>query len=81
MTSKGAAFGRRITGQSLEQACDAGAVEGCRHDEEAQIFAKAALGVAGEGEAEVGVERALVEFVEQHGADAVEGRDRRERGG
>jgi len=37
-----------------------------------QIFAQALLHVAGQRQAEIGVERALVEFVKDHGGDAVE---------
>ena len=37
-----------------------------------QILAQSLLGVARERQPEVGIERALVEFVEQHGGDAVE---------
>jgi hypothetical protein len=48
------------------------AVEGRRHDEEAQILAQPALRIERERKAEIGIERALVEFVEQHGRDAVE---------
>ena len=43
------------------------AVERRRHDEEAQVVAQGALRVEREGETEVGVERALVELVEQNG--------------
>ena len=60
-----------------EQSRDAGAVERRRHDEDAQIVAQARLRIERQREAEIGVERALVELVEQHGADAVERRDRR----
>ena len=37
-----------------------------------QILAQALLHVARQRQAEIGVERALVEFVEQHRGDAVE---------
>ena len=40
-------------------------------------MAQRALRVERQREAEVGIERALVEFVEDHGGDAVERRDRR----
>ena len=55
-----------------EQTCDAGAVEGRRHDEDAKVRPQRALCVEGERESEIGVEGALVELVEQHGADAGE---------
>ena len=55
-----------------EKPRDAGAVEGRRHDEKAQILVEAGLGVEGEGKAEIGVEGALVEFVEQHRRDALQ---------
>ena len=53
----------------VEQAGDAGAVDGGGHDEDAQIGAQGG-GVEGQGEAEIAVEAAFVEFVEQHGGDA-----------
>ena len=46
-------------------------------DQELEIVAQALLRVARQREAEIGIERALVEFVEQHRGDAVERRDRR----
>ena len=57
-----------------EQARDARAVERRRHHQQLQILAQALLRVARQRQAEVGIERALVEFVEQHGGDAVERR-------
>ena len=51
---------------------DPGAVDGRRHHQQAQVLAQSLLGVAGQSEAEIGVEGALVELVEQHGGDAVE---------
>ena len=59
---------RRIT----EQRAHARAVERRRHDKKPQILAQALLRVEREGEAEVGVERALVELVEQNGRHAIE---------
>ena len=52
---------------------DARAVDGRRHHQDAQVLAQPLLGVAGKREAEIGVEGALVEFVEQHGGDPIEG--------
>ena len=60
-----------------EQPRDAGAVEGRRHDEKAQILAQAGLRVEREGEAEIGVEGALVELVEQDRRRRRRGPDRR----
>ena len=57
-----------------EQRRDARAVDGRRHDEKLQILAQALLRVARQRKAKVGVERALVELVEQHCGDAVERR-------
>jgi hypothetical protein len=59
-------------GGVAEQAGDAGAVEGGAHHQQAQVGAEHALGVEREGEAEVGVEAALVEFVEEDGGDALQ---------
>ena len=70
---KGAAFAldhRRVA----EQRRDPRAVERRRHHQELQILAQALLRVARQREAEIGIERALVEFVEQHRGDAVERR-------
>ena len=53
-----------------EEFCDARAVERCRHDQELELRSQALLHVAGKRQAKVGVERALVEFVEQNGGDA-----------
>ncbi len=63
-----------ITGASPSNLGHARAVDGRRHDEEPQILAQALLHVARQREAEIGIERALVEFVEQHRGDAVEHR-------
>jgi hypothetical protein len=60
-------------GSVAEMAGDARPVDRGRHDQQLEIFAQAVLRVARKREAEIGVERALVEFVEQHGRDAVEG--------
>ena len=68
---KGAAFAfdqRRVA----EQRAHARAVERRRHDKKPQILAQGRLRVEREGEAEIGVERALVEFVEQNRRDTVE---------
>ena len=66
---KGAALAldhRRVA----EKLRDARAVDGRRHHQKLQVLAQALLRVAREREAEIGVERALVEFVEQHRRDA-----------
>ena len=46
------------------------AVQRRRHRQDAQVIAQAALAVEREGKPQVGIERALVELVEQHRADA-----------
>src|SRR5204863_9530028 len=43
-----------------------------RHHEDLQVLAQALLRVTREREAEIGVKRALVEFVEQHRHDALQ---------
>ena len=68
---EGAAFGGD-DGRVAEKACHAGAVDGRRHHQEPQILAQALLHVAGKRQAEIGVERALVELVEQDRGDAIE---------
>ena len=50
------------------------AVERRRHHQHLQILAQALLHVARQRKPEIGIERAFVEFVEQHGGDAVERR-------
>ena len=50
------------------------AVERRRHHQNAQILAQTRLRVARQRQAEIGIERALVKFVEQHRGDAVERR-------
>ncbi len=57
-----------------EQSRDAGAVEGRRHDEDAQVVAQARLCIEGQREAEIGIEATLVELVEEHGGDALQRR-------
>ena len=59
-------------GRIAEQLCDPRAVERCRHHEDAQVLAQAGLRVARQRKAKIGIERTLVEFVEQHGGNAVE---------
>ena len=66
---KGAALAgdhRRVA----EQFCDPRAVEGRRHHEDTQILAQAGLRVARQRQAQIGIERAFVELVEQHRRDA-----------
>ena len=55
-----------------QQRAHARAVERRRHDEDAQILAQRPLRVERQRQAEVGVERALVELVEQNPRYAVE---------
>ena len=65
------AFDHRRVAQKLR---DPRAVERRRHHQQLEILAQALLHVARERQAEIGVERALVEFVEQHRGDAFERR-------
>src|SRR5258706_11914334 len=51
---------------------DGTTVERCGHDEHAQVVAYERLGLQRQRESEVGVEAALVEFVEDDKTDAVE---------
>ncbi len=55
-----------------EQRRHARAVERRRHHQEFEILAQALLRVARKRQPEIGIERALMEFVEQHGGDAIE---------
>ncbi len=57
-----------------DERADPRAVERRRHDEEPQVLAQGALRVERQRQPEIGVERALVEFVEQHRRDALERR-------
>ena len=57
-----------------QKLADPRAVERRRHHHQAEIVAQVLLHVARQRQAEIGVERALVEFVEQHRGDAVERR-------
>ncbi len=57
-----------------EQPGNARRIDGRRHDEELEILAQALLHVAGKRETEIGIERAFMKLVEQHGGDAVEHR-------
>ena len=68
---KGAALAfdhRRVA----EQRRHARAVDGRRHHQELEILAQPLLHVARQRQPEIGIERALVEFVEQHRRDALE---------
>ncbi len=53
-------------GRAAEQPGHRRAVEGGGHDEDAQVVAQDPPGLEGQGEAEVGVDAALVELVEDH---------------
>ena len=63
-----------ITGASPSKRGDPRAVEGRRHHQQLEILAQALLRIARQRKAEIGIERALVEFVEQHRRDALERR-------
>ncbi len=56
----------------MHQARHTRAIKRCRHGEETQILAQALLRVERQRETEIGVERALMELVEQHRRNAVE---------
>ena len=60
-----------------EQLRHARAVERRRHHQDAQVLAQAGLRIARQRKAEIGIERALVELVEQHRGDARRAPDRR----
>ena len=65
----GAPFGfhdRRVA----EEPRDPSPVEGRRHGQDPQVLPQRPLGIEGEGQSEIGVERAFVELVEQDRADA-----------
>ena len=55
-----------------EQARDSRAVERRRHHEDAQVLAQTGLGVERQSEAEIGIERALVKFVEEYRRDTLQ---------
>ena len=74
---KGAALALDDRRRRAHQRRDARAVERRRHGDEAQIVAQSRLRVERQREAEIGVERALVIFVEEHAGDALERWDRR----
>ena len=52
--------------RAAHYACNAGAVDGRRHDQDRQVFTQAGLYVERQRQAEIAVERAFVELVEQH---------------
>ena len=64
-------------GRISQKLRDPRAVERRRHWQDAQIIAQAGLAVERKREPQIGIERALVELVEQHRADAGKLRDRR----
>ncbi len=68
---KGAAFAFDH-GRAVEQLRDPRAVKRRRHHENPQVFAQTPLRVERQRQPEIGIERALVKFVEQHGGDAVQ---------
>ena len=66
--------GDRTTRRVAEQPGDGRAIERRRHDEEAQVVAQLRLRVEHQREPEVGLQTALVEFVEDHAARPLERR-------
>ena len=59
-------------GVGAKHARRGGGVEGGRHGQDAEVGAEDGAGVKGQGETEIGVQAALVEFVEDHEADVGE---------
>ena len=57
-------------GRIAQKLRDPRAVQRRRHRQDAQVLAQAGLAVERQGEPQIGIERALVELVEQHRADA-----------
>ena len=57
-------------GSIAEKLRDPRAVQRRRHRQDAQVIPQAALAVERERKPQIGIERALVELVEQHRADA-----------
>ena len=55
-----------------EQGCEAPGVDSGGHRQQAEIRSQDALQVAAQRQRQVGVERAFVHLVQQHGGDAVE---------
>ena len=68
------AAGRFDQGRTAETVHDGAGIQGRRHGNDAQVLAQRHLGLAHEREGKVGVQPALVQFVEDHAADAVERR-------
>ena len=62
-----------MTGASPKELRDPRPVQRRRHRQDAQVVPQATLAVEREGKSQVGIERALVELVEQHRADAGKG--------
>ena len=52
--------------RAVEQGLQAGAVGGGRHRQQTQLRAQASLQIQAEGQCQVGVQTALVHFVEDH---------------
>ena len=58
--------------RGAEQGRHPRAIERCRHHQNFQIFAQALLRVARQRQPEIGIERALMKFVEQYGCNSLE---------
>ena len=56
----------------IQELCNARAIDGRRHHQQLEVLAQTLLRVARKCEAKIGIERALVEFIEQDGADALQ---------
>ncbi len=61
-------------GRVAQQGRNPSPVEGGRHHQDLQVLAHQPLSVAGQGQAQVGVEAALVELIEDHRRHAVQAR-------
>lgn len=59
-------------GVGAEEGLERGHVQGGGHDQKAQLGAERPLGVQGEGKPQIGLQRALVELVEDHPRHALE---------
>ena len=65
-----------MIGRVIEQAGERLQIERGGHDQDAQILAQRLLALDAEREAEIGIQAALVKFVEDHAADIAADPDR-----
>ncbi len=64
---------RRDDGGAVQQPGDRRAVQGGGHDQQAQVVAQDRLGLEAQRQAQIGVQAAFMELVEQDGADPFQG--------